>query len=149
MHPVSSTQKKIMLEMANTIDKNILKVLRIATQIDRHNPNLRWLKGEISMAVQMDPMLLTNKIKYKMVDFVDRIRERDEQFFQTSEVFLDEKYIKFDERRDFMISFVRMIQASIAKITQEKKVEIWDSLNQIVDCLIEFRDTDPNDPFKK
>lgn len=149
MSAANFATKKIMLDMATKIDIHILKVIRIATQIDRHNVNLQWLKSEISMATQMDPMLLTNKIKSKMLDFKEQILNRDEDFFKTSNAFMDEKYIKNDERKEFMINFVKMIQSNIEKVSEDQKKNIWDALTVIVNCVIEFRHADPRDPYTK
>jgi hypothetical protein len=147
MKEVTRRQSDIMLAQAQILDKNVIKILRVIEKIDRHNADIVWLKDQIKLGSNADPIFIINKVKTKFTDFADKIRECDDIFFATTKKITSSKYIKNDERKQFMLNFVQTVQKNILNLQAAEKEIIWKMLNEILDAVILYRTTDPNDPY--
>lgn len=148
LRKLTRQQEKIMLEQAYILDKNVMRILRIAEKIERGNVKIGWLRREIDMGSRADPVFIMNKVKTKIADFGKRIYAKDEEFFTNTESFKDEKYIKNDDRKEFMLGFISMIQKNITRVPEEQKNKVWDYLIELTDAVYKYRDADPEDSFK-
>ena len=144
---LTRAQERIMLEQATILDKNVMRVLRVAEKVDKNNPQIGWLRKEVDMGSRADPMFIMNKIKSKIFDFSEHIYAKNEAFFTENNGFINEKYVKNDARREFMVGFIQMIQKNISKVPANQKEQVWGYLIELTDAIFKYRDADPDDTF--
>ncbi len=144
---LTSRQMSSMLDKTKILDRNLLRILKIAQKISSQPAKIAWLRNEISIGSLSDPTFIMNKVKCRITDYSNKILAKDEQFFLTTNTYMEEKFDK-DEEREFVIAFIRMIQKSFADASVENRTIVWNYLTELTNAVLEYRDIDPNDPFR-
>ncbi len=144
---LTSRQMSSMLDKTKILDRNLLRILKIAQKISSQPAKIAWLRNEISIGSLSDPTFIMNKVKCRITDYSNKILAKDEQFFLTTNTYMEEKFDK-DEEREFVIAFIRMIQKSFADASVENRTIVWNYLTELTTAVLEYRDIDPNDPFR-
>jgi hypothetical protein len=119
----------------------IFNVINIADQIDPKNYHIEWVKVHMDLARKIDKENIIKRIKDKFWEFRNKIKSRDIAFFKDSshQNTMFGKYIKNDENRPFMYSFINMIKKKVDTLSKEELDAIWDELIKILISCIEYK----------
>lgn len=126
-----------MIKQAEILDTNVIRLIRIAAQLEKNNADIAYLLERARFLSGTDPMYLTRTIKDKIVPYADKIVARDERFFMAGDELLN-KYVGSDDSRVFVAHFVRMLQESATKVSSREKEIIWKHLDAIVAAATAF-----------
>jgi hypothetical protein len=114
----------------------IFKILKICKKIRPNNIELEQLHSRLSLARDVDPLLIINRCKDKMWLYRDYILERNEKFF------LDNgftQYIKDDDNKSFMHSLIDLIKSGYKSTSTEEKDILWSLAQDMLRHVIEYK----------
>lgn len=135
----SDRQKKIsnILQRFNRQTSQILKIMKI---IEKNNMDIEWVQRILRILRNENPPLVLEKCIDKFWDNREKIIARDVDFFLAGNNAYD-KFIKNDERKEWIEGIIDMIKKKQKLLTEEQRDYIWDRLNNMLQCIIEYRIT--------
>lgn len=114
----------------------LFNLINIAEQIDSKNYHLAWVKRQMDLVRKIDKENIIKRMQDKMWDYRTEIVQRDINFFKNNQF---SKYIKDDDNRPFMYSFLNMIKKKIDTLSEDEMSAIWDIINQLLLSCIEYK----------
>lgn len=127
-------------EKSNVIDEFhsiISKVLIVCERIEPNNMDIMWLRKKISLAKEVDPLLVIDRAKVKIWEYREQIINKDEDFFLKNRF---EKHIKNDENKTFMYTLVNLVKNRFRERSDEEKEYIWSLCNKLLVAVIKYYD---------
>jgi hypothetical protein len=130
-------QKKIsnILQRFNRQTSQILKIIKI---IEKNNIDIEWIQRILRILRNENPPLVLEKCIDKFWYNKEKIISRDTDFF-INENKAYKNYIKDDDRKEWIEGIIDMIKKKQALLTEEQRTYIWDRLNNMLQCIIEYR----------
>jgi hypothetical protein len=130
-------QKKIsnILQRFNRQTSQILKIIKI---IEKNNIDVEWIQRILRILRNENPPLVLEKCIDKFWYNKEKIISRDTDFF-INENKAYRNYIKDDDRKEWIEGIIDMIKKKQALLTEEQRTYIWDRLNNMLQCIIEYR----------
>lgn len=125
-------------EKSNVIDEFhsiISKVLIVCERIEPNNMDIMWLRKKISLAKEVDPLLVIDRAKVKIWEYREQIVNKDEDFFLKNRF---EKHIKNDENKTFMYTLVNLVKNRFRERSDEEKEYIWSLCNKLLVAVIQY-----------
>ncbi len=120
----------------NRFHTAIFKIINIAMEIDPKNTYIAWVRDKIILVSKVDKEAIIKRVHEKFWFYKEEIINRNTDFFHKAEF---SKFIKDDENKSFMYSFVNMIRKKINELNDEQKDVIWDYLQTILGTVIEYK----------
>jgi hypothetical protein len=112
------------------------RIIAIAEAIDPKNHYIEWVKQQIHLFRKIDKENIIRRMKDKLWDYRNEIMAHNMEFFKTNQF---SKYIKNDERKQFMHSFIGMLQKKFDDLKPEESAEIWDNVEKLLIACIEYK----------
>jgi hypothetical protein len=130
-------QKKIsnILQQFNRQTSQILKIIKI---IEKNNIDVEWVQRILRILRNENPPLVLEKCIDKFWYNKEKIISRDTDFF-INENKAYRNYIKDDDRKEWIEGIIDMIKKKQSLLTEEQRTYIWDRLNNMLQCIIEYR----------
>ena len=114
----------------------IFKIMKFCKQKQPDLLELEGLHRKLSLARDLDPLVIINRSKDKIWMYKDQIINEDEDFFMKNKF---GQFIKNDENRPFMYTIIKLIKDNYMKMTEPEKKLVW-SLNQsLLKIVIEYK----------
>ena len=114
----------------------IFKILRICRKIDPNNIDLEWINSKVSLARDVDPLLIISRCKDKLWAYHDEILREDENFFLNNKF---SGFIKNDENKTFMYSFINLLKNKINDLSEAEKKLLWSLIKDMLACVIKYK----------
>ena len=51
------------------------------------------------------------------------------------------QYVKNDERKEWLTGLISMVQKKMVVLSDEEKTYVWDCLNKMLECVVQYRIT--------
>ena len=120
-------------------NRNIARVLKMAKSIEPDNADLERVARLIKIIRYENPPHVLERCVDKFWDNKDKIMNRDIDFFVNNIETLKNKYIKKDIRQSWLEGMTDYIKNNIHKLTEDDMTYIWDCLNNIFKCVIQYK----------
>jgi hypothetical protein len=133
----SNKQKKIS-DIIQTFNRQISQILKIVNNVQKNNIDVEWFQRILRIIRNENPPLVLEKCIDKFWDNREKIINRDVIFFMNGKQAYS-KFIKNDERKEWIEGLIDLIQLKYKKLTNEQTVYIWDKLNSMLQCIIQYR----------
>jgi hypothetical protein len=108
----------------------------MAEQLDPRNYHIEWVKKQMSIALKIDKENIIKRMKDKMWEYRKEIIAHDMAFFKNNHF---SKYIKNDDNRPFMYSFLNMLKKKSETLSQEEIDKIWEETDNLLLYCIEYK----------
>lgn len=120
----------------NEFHKDIFKLVKIAKRLEPNMVELDSLNNKLSIARDLDPLLIINRAKDKFWHYHQQILDKDENFFLTNKF---DSYIKNDENRPFMYTTMNLIKTHYKNMSDSEKNHIWNIIQNILKYIINYK----------
>ena len=115
---------------------SLFNLINMAEQIDPKNYHIEWVKKQMSIALKIDKENIIKRMKDKMWEYRKEIIGHDMAFFKNNQF---SKYIKNDDNRPFMYSFLNMLKKKSETLSQEEIDKIWEETDNLLLYCIEYK----------
>ena len=136
MDPDNEKKKNDIIQQ---FSRYLSRLLKTANEIDNGNVTLEWVTRVIRILRNENPPLVLEKCIDKLWDNSEKIIARDKDFFLDNIDDLNEKYIKKDERQEWIEGIVSHIKKKINVLSDDQTTDVWDSLNGMLENVIKYR----------
>jgi hypothetical protein len=133
----TNEQKKIS-DILQKFNRQTSQILKIIKSIEKDNIDVEWVQRVLRILRNENPPLVLEKCIDKFWSNRTKIIERDIEFFTNGNKAYS-AFIKEDERKEWIEGIVSMIQKKQKLLTEEQNKYIWDRLNTMLECIIEYR----------
>jgi hypothetical protein len=133
----SNKQKKIS-DILQKFNRQTSQILKIIKSIEKDNVDIEWIQRILRILRNENPPLVLEKCIDKFWSNRKKIIERDTDFF-TDGNNAYKTFIKEDERKEWIQGIIDMIKKKQKSLTEEQRTYIWDRLNNMLECIIEYR----------
>ena len=135
----SDKQKKIS-DILQQFNRQISQILKIAKNVEKNKNNIdiEWIQRVLRILRNENPPLILEKCIDKYWDNREKIIARDIDFFMCGNSSYG-KFIKDDNRKDWIEGIINMLKNTQKLLTDEQRTYIWDRLNTMLQCIIEYR----------
>ena len=133
----SDKQKKIS-DILQRFNRQTSQIIKIIKMIEKNNIDIEWIQRVLRILRNENPPLVLEKCIDKFWDNRQKIIERDLDFFTGGNGAYN-KFIKEDERKEWIEGIIDMIKKKQKLLTGEQRTYIWDRLNNMLQCIIEYR----------
>ena len=116
----------------------IFKLIKIAKKYSPNSIEVEWLHGKLSLARNIDPLLIINRAKDKFWCYKEKIINRDLSFFLNHKF---KKFIKNDENKTFMYTFMNLVKNELKKMSEKELDILWKLVNKMLLCIVEYKKT--------
>jgi len=114
----------------------VFTIINMAEQIDPKNYHIMWLKQQMAIVRKVDNEFVIKRLKDKMWTYRKEIKERNVDFFKNNQF---SKFVKNDDNRAFMYSFINMIKKKLDILSPEELDAIWNETTKLLICCIEYK----------
>jgi hypothetical protein len=131
----SDKQKKISTILDN-FNRQVSRIMKIAEAKEKDNIDVIWVRKLISLIRQENPPLILERCIDKLWDNREQIMKRDMDFFLKNSF---GKYVKDDDNKEWLTGLISMVQKKQALLSEDEKKYIWDCINKMLECVIQYR----------
>lgn len=114
----------------------LFKIIKISEKLDPKNFYITWLKQQINIFRKIDKENIIKRAKDKFWFYRKEIMGHDISFFHTNQF---NKFVKDDENKQFMYSFINMLKKKIDDVPEEEKQVIWGQMEIILETCILYK----------
>ena len=114
----------------------VFGIITIAESIDPKNYYISWVKQQIDIFRKIDKENIIKRLKNRFWDFRKEIMAHDLAFFKNNQY---SNYIKNDENKQFMYSFVNMLKKKIDELSPEEIEKVWELIEKVLISCIEYK----------
>lgn len=114
----------------------LFNIINMAEQIDPKNYHIMWLKQQMDIVRKIDNEFVIKRLKDKLWTYRREIKERNVDFFKNNQF---SKFVKNDDNRPFMYSFINMIKKKLDVLSPEELDAIWTGTTKLLLCCIEYK----------
>ncbi len=129
---LSEDENKILDEF----HRAVFSILKICQKIEPNNVDVEFLRNKLTLAREIDPLLIMHRSMDKIWIYRNEILSRDTQFFVNNKF---DKFVKDDENKTFMYTLINLIKKRFLERTEEEKKVIWDLINQLLISVIKYK----------
>lgn len=119
----------------NEFHGHIFKLLKVCQRFEPSNIDLEWLRKQLGLARDIDPLLIINKCAPKIWGFREQIIAEDDAFFLNNQY---DHHIKIDQNRSFIIELVNLIKKRIAGMSVVEKRAIWTMIKGLLISVTKY-----------
>lgn len=134
----SDKQKKISI-IIQQFNRHLSKILKISQEVDKDNIDLEWIRRVVRILRDENPPLVLERCINKLWDNSEQIIARDKNFFIDNINDLNKKYIKNDERKEWIEGIVDYLRKKADILTKDQTEDVWDCLNGMLENVIKYR----------
>lgn len=114
----------------------IFKIMKFCKQKQPEAVELDSLHRKLSLARDLDPLIIINRSKDKIWMYKDQIINEDEDFFINNKF---GQFIKNDENKSFMYTMVKLIKDNFKKMSDPEKKMVWSLIQDLLKIVIEYK----------
>lgn len=130
---MSATEINSITSEFNTI---IFKLLKICQKLDPDNIELEWLRKQLSLARDIDPLLIIHKCSNKVWMHREHIIEENEDFFLKNNY---NTLIKNDENKSFINEFIGLLKTKFVQISPSEKKILWSLIKAMLASIVKYK----------
>lgn len=123
-------------EIIKEFHRAIFKVIEIAEKVDPKNYYVSWVKQQVHLFRKIDKENIIKRVKDKIWHYREEVMNHDLNFFYANQY---SQYIKEDENKQFMYSFINMLKKKIKDLSEEEKEIIWGLLEKVLETCIRYK----------
>jgi hypothetical protein len=127
---------KVIDEIVTEFHSTIFKTLKICQKIEPNNLDLEWLRKQVSLARDMDPLLIINACSDKVWEHREYIITENEDFFLNNEY---DEYIKDAENKSFMYELVNLIKKKYRAISDAERRALWTLVKAMLASVAKYK----------
>jgi hypothetical protein len=139
MNGLIEVKRDLTKEESDIIDefhRCVFKLIRICKKIEPNNMDIEWLQNKLSLARDIDPLLIIHRARDKVWIYRNEILNRDMDFFMNNKF---NQFIKNDENKTFMYTLVNLIKKRFLERSEEEKKMIWDLSNDLLAAVVKYK----------
>ncbi len=129
---LSEDENQILDEFHSTV----FKILKLCRKIEPNNIDVEWLHSKLTLARDIDPLLIMNRSMDKIWIYRDEILDRNLDFFINNKF---DKFVKNDENKTFMYTLINLIKKRVLELSKEEKDVIWGLINKLLVSVIKYK----------
>lgn len=122
-------------DIIDAFHRVIFKLLKICKKMEPNNIEVEWLHNKLSLARNVDPLLIITRCKEKIWTYRNEILERNTDFFVKNKF---SQFVKNDENKTFMYTLINLLKKKFMELSDEERSAIWDLANELLVCVIKF-----------
>ena len=123
-------------QIINEFHSTIFKTLKICQKIEPNNLDLEWLRKQVSIARDMDPLLIINACSDKVWEHREYIIAENENFFLNNKY---EEYIKDVDNKSFMYELINMIKKKYREISDAERKALWALVKSMLASVAKYK----------
>lgn len=114
----------------------VFKILKICKKIEPNNLELEWLQKKLSLARDIDHLLIITRCKDKIWLYREHILSENEDFFEKNQY---SQFIKDDENKPFMNSLISLIKSKFKELSTPEKKTIWRLIQDLLASVGKYK----------
>lgn len=115
----------------------IFKILKICRKIEPNNMDLEWLQSKLSIARDIDPLIIITTCSEYIWEYREHIITENEDFFLKSKY---TEFIKEDTKdKSFMYSIINLIKNKYSEISKSEKKSLWDLIKSVLSFTVKYK----------
>jgi hypothetical protein len=118
-------------------NRHLFKIFKVADKYHPNNIDLQHAKSMARIARDMAPERIMDEAGSKLWDQKDNIIKRNTKFFLEADNLSN--YANDKKTKDFVESMISFIRQEYTKISPEDLSNIWDYVNTMLRCTIEYK----------
>ena len=122
----------------DTFNRQISRLLK-AAEPKCHNSEVERVRKMIGLVRQISPSLMLEKSIDKLWENRESIVKRDAEFFLDNPTVKFKKFIKNDERKEFIHHMLKIIDTQIKLLTEDELDYMWNCVNEMLECVIKYK----------
>jgi hypothetical protein len=126
-------------EVSDVVDEFhsvVFKILKICKKIEPNNIDIEWLQNKLSLARDVDPLMIINRSKDKIWYYRQQILNEDGDFFLNNTF---APFIKNDKNKTFMYTLLNLIKKRFAERSNEEKKMLWGLGKSMLASVIKYK----------
>jgi hypothetical protein len=139
MNGLIEVKRDLTKEISNILmefHSTVFKILKICRKLEPNNVDLEWLHNKLSLARDIDPLLIINRAKDKMWFYRNQIIENDMDFFLNNKF---SEFVKNDENKTFMYTLIGLIKTKISQMSDPEIEHLWKLSKIMLKCVIHYK----------
>jgi hypothetical protein len=136
MKAVKRDLSKDVSDVVNEFHSIIFKLLKICKKVEPNNIDIEWLQNKLSLARDVDPLLIIDRCKDKLWTYRNEIIEKDIDFFLHNNF---SQFVKNDENKTFLYTLLNLLKKGFLERSNEEKEFIWLLSKNLLSCVIRYK----------
>ena len=124
-------------KIVETFNNEASLILKIFKKTEKDNIDYIWGIKIINTIKNENPSFIIERCLEKLWDNKNYIMDRNEKFFLENNI--ESKYIKDDERKEWLTGLIEFIKNKLNKLNTETKDFLWDKFNILLKLSIEYK----------
>lgn len=126
----------IINDIITEFHSTIFKILKVCRKIEPNNIDLEWLQSKLSLARDIDPLLIINKCADKIWAHREYIITENSDFFLKNQY---TEFIKNDENKSFLQSLVNLIKNKYTEISEQERKALWTLVKSMLGSIVKYK----------
>lgn len=122
--------------IVNEFHSHIFKLLKISQRMEPSNIDLEWLRKQLALARDIDPLLIINKCSEKIWSYREQIIAEDDDFFLKNQY---SNFIKNDQNKSFISELVNLIKKRYTDLSLGEKKAIWLLIKGMLSAVARYK----------
>lgn len=143
MNGLVKVERDLTKELSDLLDEfhaTLFKILKLCRTYEPNNIDLEWCLNKLSLARDVDPLIIINKAADKLWYYRNHIIDENLDFFMNTDF---DGFIKNDENKTFMYTLVHLVKRHINKMSGAELSFIWKLCKKLLECCIKYKQMDP------
>lgn len=114
----------------------IFKILKICRKIEPNSIELAGLHTKVSLARDLDPLIIINRAKDKVWMHREYIINEDANYFLNNNY---SEFIKDDENKSFMRDLIQLIKKKYVDLSDAERKLVWQLSKDMLKSVVEYK----------
>ena len=139
MNGLVAVSRDLTKDVSDVIDEfhsTVFKIIKICKKIEPNNIDIEWLQNKLSLARDIDPLLIINKAKDKLWFYREEIITQNLDFFIANNF---SQFVKNDSNKTFLYTLINLIKKRFFERSEDEKKMIWALMKSMLVCVIKYK----------
>lgn len=124
-------------KIATEFNSTVFKLVKICKRLEPGNADLAWLQNNLSLARDLDPLMIINSCKDIIWEYREHIMNEDEKFFLSMDARKKVANTN-DEETKIALSLISSIKEKYPALSQGEKKQIWSHVKNLLEKVVLF-----------
>lgn len=126
-------------EITSEFHSVIFKLLKICQKLEPNNINLQWLRKQLSLARDIDPLLIINKCADKIWTHREQIIDENEDFFLHNQYGQYIKNVKDNGNKSFISELVNLVKSKYQELSVTERKVLWTLTKNLLTLVAKYK----------
>lgn len=114
----------------------LFKIIKICKKVEPNMLELDDVHRRVSLARDIDPLIVIDRCKDKIWMYKDQIIDEDEEFFLNNKF---SNFIKNDENKSLIYNILNLIKDRYREMSVPEKKAVWKIIQDLLKLIIEYK----------